>query len=365
MFYDCGGNMVSLYSNSHFQHIIWQNHIYFFDHDYYKVLRNCGFDRYVKTLDFNTLDTRSRCLLVCYYYIVYDIKAVVNVPLPIPSAGSLTSVDPGLLENYRLAYEIKASSYRISGDLENAKKYILVAMICAEKLHRLDYKLVLDSVYDRILMHEQMYEEAIERLQKAIMEGEAIIEKLSFDSQLSRIQHIRTGSTLILIEQYLNLCQPQNVLPLLKQMDVIYQDPRNYDRYWSRYLYLSALYAIQIQDEKMYDHFRKQLKPYSLHLSGGRLFYHTAFYEYVKGSALGDESMLESALSYISLYIEQAFKRYDLELMAEGFALKQLILNALGRDVEPVPDVLKPFRSWIGLKTRLFSSVRDKYLLGG
>ena len=359
-FYEAGGNVVHIYGNPDFQYVIWHNHIYFFDQDYYKILRQCGFDRYIRTLNFQNLDDRLKCILVCYYYIVYDIKAVTDVPLEIPS---FVPSDFGVLENYRLAYEIMASSYRISGDMERAKAYIIFAMKCVEKLGRLDYQLVLDSVYARILMHEAKYEEAIERLEKAIIRGDAIIEKLSFDKHLSRIQHIRTGSTLILVEQYLNLCQPQKVLPLLKQMETVYQDPRNYDRYWSRYLYLSALYAIQIQDEQMYENFKCLLEPYSLHLSGGRLFYHTAFYEFVKGSALGDKTMLESALAYISLYIEKSRTRYDLELMSEGYSLKQLILCALGREKEPVPELLMPFRSWIHLKTQLFSSVRDKYLL--
>lgn len=361
LFYLNGGAMVELYSNPVFQRIILKNHIYFFDHDYYRNLRDCGFENYIRTIDISTASIETKSILICYYYIIYDIKAVVDIPLPLVDDQELHKASLAELDNYRLIYEIKASSYRISGDFERAKQYIRVAIKSSELLQRMDYLLVLHSVHARIDMHEEKYQEAIAKLCDAIEQGDKIISSLSFESDLSAIQHIRTGSTLILIEQYLNLGQPHNVWPLLEQMKELYDDPKKRDRYWSRYLYLSSLYAIQIQDEVMYEYFQQELQPYSLTQVGGRLFYHPALSAFVKGKSSNDTAKLNYALDYINLYIQKAEERYDLELMAEGFALKCEILTTMKEPLPLIPDSLQPFGSWINLKRNLFSSISNRY----
>jgi hypothetical protein len=222
---------------------------------------------------------------------------------------------------------------------------------------------VISSVHARIDMHLGHYEVAIERLCKALNEGSDIISGLSLESDLAKIQHIRSGSTLILVEQYLNLGQPQNALPLLDDMAVLYKSPEDYDRYWSRYLYMSALTAIQLGDESMYEDFRELLAPFSLHLPGGRLFYHEMLHDYVHGACSGNRDMLEAALANIRVYVTKALERYDLELMSEGVALEKVIMEELGIGSEEKYDILLPFASWIALKTELFRSIKDRYHL--
>ena len=361
LYRNTGADMNALFADPGFQSIILDEHIYFFDHDYYKLLRNWGFDKYVATIDRNSVSMNTVCLMICYHYIVYDIKAVVETPLPIVTDEELSQLPPKVLENYRLVYEIKASSYRISGDFENAARYIRIAMRSAELLGRNDFLLVISSVHARIDMHLGHYEVAIERLCKALNEGSDIISGLSLESDLAKIQHIRSGSTLILVEQYLNLGQPHNALPLLDDMAVLYKSPEDYDRYWSRYLYMSALTAIQLGDESMYEDFRELLAPFSLHLSGGRLFYHEMLHDYVHGACSGNRDMLETALANIRVYVTKALERYDLELMSEGVALEKVIMEELGIVSEEKYDILLPFASWIALKTELFRSIKDRY----
>lgn len=267
------------------------------------------------------------------------------------------------MSNYRLVYEIKASSYRISGDFERAKQYISLAIRCSELLGRKDFLLVLNSVYARLDMHFGDYDSAISRLQKAIIDGNELISHLSYDSNLAKIQHIRSGSTLILIEQYLNLGKPENVYNYLADMAALYKSPKDYDRYLSRFLYMSALYAIQTKNEAMYEDFRLKLKPFDLHQPGGRLFYHEALHDYVHGCVKQNPELLNNAYRIIQLYIEKALERYDLELMSEGFALKQCIQMSMDRNPDAIPDLLAPFASWISLKMNLFERIKDNYLV--
>ena len=363
LYWKAGGEMGALFADPIFQSMILDEHIYFFDHDYYKVLRDWGFDDYVASIDLNTVSMTTVCLLICYHYIVYDIKSVVDTPLPLVSDDELSELPSKILENYRLVYEIKASSYRISGDFENACRYINIAMRSAELLGRDDFLLVISSVHARIDMHMERYDEAIARLRNALNDGADIISSLSLEADLNKIQHIRSGSTLILAEQYLNLGQPENALPLLDDMAVLYKSPEDYDRYWSRYLYMSALTAIQLEDQQMYERFREQLVPFGLHQPGGRLFYHEMLFEYVHGARSGNRQMLESALANIRLYITKALERYDLELMAEGAALEMVIEQELGSGHEVSYDILLPFASWISLKADLFKSIRYRHHL--
>lgn len=360
-YYHNSGDMDKVFSNHNFQSIIIQDHIYFFDHDYYRLLRQWGFDHYIHKLDIASCSFNIRCILIAYYYIIYDIKATANVPLGLPSDDELSHASQEQLDSYRLIYELKASAYRIIGEFDNAKRYIQIALKSSELLMRQDYLLVLNSVYARIEMHEQKYDSAITRLNQAIAKGESLIANLSYEYDLHKIQHIRTGSTLILIEQYLNLGRIEHIAELLQQMKLLYQKPQDRDRYWSRYLYMSALYAIQTQDEEQFLYFQKELSPYSLHVKGGRLFYHSALYAYVKGGSAHNQQLLTEALNEINIYIEKAHERYDLELVAEGIALKQEILIAMGMNEVPVPEYMNAFQSWICLKRNLFKSLLDKY----
>lgn len=357
--YATGRNLNDVFSNYELQSIILENHIYFFDHDYYKQFRKYGFNEYISTLDLTNIPVAIACIIICYYYIIYDIKAATEVPLVIPDEKHLRECDNSALNNYRLVYEIKASSYRISGDFERAKQYISVAIKASELLGRSDYLLVLNSVYARIEMHFGDYDSAINRLQSAIKEGNKLISNLSYESDLAKIQHIRTGSTLILIEQYLNIGKPEKAYDYLADMALLYRTPQDYDRYWSRYLYMSALYAIQTKDEAMYEEFRLKLEPFDLNQPGGRLFYHEALHNYVQGYAQNNTELLYKAEQIIKLYIEKAEERYDLELMSEGFALKQCIQKALKQTPDKTPELLAPFSSWISFKRNLFEHIKD------
>ena len=126
---------------------------------------------------------------------------------------------------------------------------------------------------------------------------------------------------------------------------------------------MSALTAIQLEDQQMYERFREQLVPFGLHQPGGRLFYHEMLFEYVHGARSGNRQMLESALANIRLYITKALERYDLELMAEGAALEMVIEQELRSGHEVSYDILLPFASWISLKADLFKSIRYRHHL--
>ena len=358
--YATGRNLNNIFSNQEFQSIILENHIYFFDHDYYKLFRKWGFDEYISTLDLKNIPTTIACIIICYYYIIYDIKAATEVSLDIPDENHLMECDNATLDNYRLVYEIKGSSYRISGDFERAKQYISVAIRSSELLKRRDYLLILNSVYARIEMHFGAYDSAINRLHSAIIEGNELISQLSYESDLAKIQHIRSGSTLILIEQYLNLAEPEKAYNHLADMAVLYKNPKDYDRYWSRFLYMSALYAIQIKNETMYEEYRLKLEPFDLNQPGGRLFYHEALHDYAQGSTQNNPELLHKAEKIVELYIEKAKERYDLELMSEGFALKQCIQQSLKGEQDEIPQLLAPFSSWISLKKKLFEHIKGR-----
>lgn len=357
LWYETGEPMFDVYNSPVFQQIILENCIYFFDHDFYKDLNKLGFGEYVRTIEGYEHSVELKTILISYYYIIYDIRSVIRQNLEIGTDAELAGFSGAELLNYRLVYEIKGSSYRIAGNFEKAKTYIAAALKCAHLLGNIDFMLVLNSVYARIEMHQEKYIPAIQRLKASIAQGDEIAGKLTLENDLTRIQHIRTGSTLILIEQYLNLNETDKALPLLEQMSELYRKPQDYDRYWSRYLYMSTRYAIQVADDEMYEKYYLLLKPFDMNLPGGRLFYHHAVYLWVKGIARGEWYRVDEASSIIDRFNKLAYERYDLELLSEGIALRQLIAETRNEDYPIEFSELEPFRNWIRFKQKLFRQI--------
>ena len=102
------------------------------------------------------------------------------------------------------------------------------------------------------------------------------------------------------------------------------------------------------------------MEPFDLNQPGGRLFYHEALHDYAQGSTQNNPELLHKAEKIVELYIEKAKERYDLELMSEGFALKQCIQQSLKGEQDEIPQLLAPFSSWISLKKKLFEHIKGR-----
>ncbi len=350
-----------IYSNEVFQSILLEFRSYLFDMQYYANLKNSGFSEFLELNKNLSLEFKKS--LMSYYYINLDYNKVASNPIVDYTDMEVSNLKGELLDKYGSSFNLIGVCNRIIGNLSKAAIYLEKSIEWAENSNDLHTASVVRGNLARV----ESLSLNIEKAEVILLKGIDLINEIKNDHKESLDQfkelHLHNGCTYILAELYLNLKRPDKAKEKLDIIGSFYENPQNIDRYWERYLYTLAWYAVQKMDIAQARKYLDMITESQDDSSNAiKLPYFQAIFYWFSSIMEDDKSMLNLALEKSKEARRLLYENNNIEFYTEAEVLYDILCNRCNQKAEESFCDLSNFEPWMKLKFDLFISLESEYM---